>query len=85
MKIKPLGENILIKRLKQINKTNSGILLVTKDSENEQAEVIAVSPLVKSIKPKDKIIFKNYSLDTLEIDGIELNFIKLENIIAIAK
>jgi len=85
MQIKPLSENILIKRLKAKDKTSTGVLLTVKDDEIEQGEVITVSQEVKKIKAKDKIIFKNYSLDIIDLDGEELVFIKLENIIAIVK
>lgn len=85
MTIEPKQDYILIKRLKQKDTSSMGVLLVTKDSENEVAEVLEVSSNVTEVKAGDKILFKNYAIDTLEIDGSEFNFIKAENVIAIIK
>lgn len=83
MNIEPKQDYILIKRLKQKNTSDSGVLLVTKDSENEVAEILKVSKSIDHVKSGDKILFKNYAIDVVELDGEELSFIKYESIIAI--
>ena len=85
MKIKPLEDNILIKRSKPVEKSANGVMLVTKDNEVEKGIVISVSSTIKDIKKGNCVLFKNYSLDTINIDDEELNFIKKENIIALVQ
>lgn len=83
MKIEPKQDYILIKRLKQKDTSSMGVLLVTKDNENEVAEILEVSRGIDYVKIGDKILFKNYAIDVVELDGEELSFIKYESIIAI--
>lgn len=85
MKIKPLEDNLLIKRSKPVEKSANGVMLVTKESEVEKGIVIAVSSTIKGVKKGDCVLFKNYSLDTISLDDEELNFIKKENIIALVQ
>jgi|TARA_R100001443_G_scaffold90520_1_gene97035 chaperonin GroES len=44
MKMKPMGDQILVKRKKDENKTKSGIIISAEASEFGYAEVIAVGP-----------------------------------------
>lgn len=83
MTIEPKQDYILIKRLKQKEKSEAGVLLVTKDSENEVAEVLEIGKKIDDIKIGNKILFKNYAIDVVELDGEELSFIKLESVIAV--
>lgn len=85
MKIKPLEDNILIKRSKPADRSTNGVMLVTRDNEVEKGIVISVSAVIKNIKKGDCVLFKNYSVDTINMDSEELNFIKKENIIAIVQ
>ena len=44
MKMKPMGDQILLKKQKGQEKTKSGIILTTNSSNYEYADVIAVGP-----------------------------------------
>ena len=44
MKMKPMGDQILVKSKKNENKTKSGIIISAESSEYGYAEVIAVGP-----------------------------------------
>jgi chaperonin GroES len=88
-KIKPLGENVLIKMRKQERKTKSGIVLPdTADDEKPQiGEVIAVGDDSKKIKVKagDKIIFAKYSGTEIKVDNEEFLILKSEDILAVVE
>ena len=79
MKIQPLNNNILceVKKFESV----SGIILSNSDTRMDEAEVIAVSKEIKTIKVKDIIFLKNYSTDEIEVEGRKLCFIKGENVL----
>lgn len=88
-KIKPLGDNVLVKMKKQEKKTQSGIVLPdTADDEKPQiGEVIATGDDSKKIKVKagDKIIFAKYSGTEIKVDNEEYLILKSEDILAIVE
>lgn len=94
MKLKPLGDNIVVKAMSKEEVTKSGIILPeTVDKEKpEQGEVIAVGPgkildsgqrSVMEVKTGDKILFKKYSPDDFKIDGQEVLVLSQSDVIAI--
>lgn len=88
-KIKPLGDNVLVRMRKQERKTKSGIVLPdTADDEKPQiGEVMAVGDDSKKIKVKagDKIIFAKYSGTEIKIDNEEFLILKSEDILAVVE
>ncbi len=82
--MRPINGYILIKVEKKPTKTSSGVKIVN-DQENrlERAEVLAVPDMCMDICPKDFIYYKTFSLDTIQIDGKELNFVKADDVLAI--
>ncbi len=94
MKIKPLGDRVVIKNLEAQETTASGIVLPGSAQEKPQyAEVVAVGPggLVdgKEVKMEvqvgDKVIFSKYSGTEIKIDGDELVIVRQSDILAIAE
>lgn len=95
MKLKPLGDHVIVKPMKQEEVTKSGIVLPdTTDKEKpEQGEVIAVGPgkwdedgekrIPVSVKVGDKVIFKKYSPDEVEVDDEEYLVLSESDIMAI--
>ncbi|MFA6304477.1 MAG: co-chaperone GroES [Patescibacteria group bacterium] len=94
MKLKPLGDNIVVKGISKEETTKSGIILPeTIDKEKpEQGEVVAVGPgkildngnrASMEVKVGDKIIFKKYSPDDFKIDGQEVLILSQSDVIAI--
>ncbi len=91
--LKPLNDRILIKPLKENEKTSSGIFLPqTAEEKSDKGEIIAVGPgkLLKngerstmSVKPGDKVLFKKYSADEVKIDKEEYLIVSEEDILAI--
>ncbi len=94
MKLKPLHDNVVIKTLSQEEVTKSGIVLPdTVDKEKpEKGEVVAIGPGKRqdngqvaqmSVKVGDKVVFKKYSPDEVEIDNEEYLVLNESDIIAI--
>lgn len=94
MKLKPLGNKVVLKPVSEEEKTESGIILPdTVDKEKkEEGEVVAVGPgkLLESgkrsemdLKPGDKVLFKKYGMDDYEIDGEEYLIGDVDDIVAI--
>lgn len=94
MKIQPLLDHILIKPIKEEEKTKSGILLPeTAEKERpEQGEVMAVGPGRKteegkvipvSVKPGQKVLFTKYGPNEIKVEGKEYLIAKEEDILAI--
>jgi chaperonin GroES len=81
--IKPLFDQVQIEVKKAETMTSSGIILTQKDDQKlEQATVLAIGPDVEWLKVGDEILFKAYSSDTIELNGVELSFVKEENVLA---
>jgi chaperonin GroES len=94
MRIKPLGDRVVIKRLEAEEKTKSGILLTGAAKEKPQeAEVVAVGPgaivdgtrIELEVKVGDKILFSKYAGTEVKIDGEEYTILKQEDILAIVE
>lgn len=74
VKIKPIGENILVRPNDEETKTSSGIVLpdTVNKEKPQKGEVIALGTCADpkfSVKVGDIVIFKKYSPDEIEIDG----------------
>jgi len=86
IKVKPLGDNVLVKPEKADKKTQSGIFLPESASEErpQQGKVIEVGES-KDIKVKKNknVIFKRYSGTEVKIEGEEYLIVKNEDILAI--
>ena len=86
-KIKPLGDNVLVKVKKQEKKTKSGIVLPdTADDEKPQiGEIVAVGDDNEKIKVKvgENIIFAKYSGTEIKLDNEEYLILKSEDILAV--
>ena len=89
MKIKPLGDRVVLKPLEVEETTAAGIVLPdTVDKEKpEQAEVISVGSgdkLAKlNIKVGDKVIFSKYAGSEVKIDNIEYKVVSHEDVLAV--
>ena len=92
MKLKPLGDRVVIKQLEAEEKTKSGIVLPGNAQEKPQeAEVIAVGPggvidgkeVKMEVKIGDKIIYSKYAGTEVKIDKEEYIIVKQGDILAI--
>lgn len=96
MNIQPLGDRVLIKQLRQKEKTKGGIYLPdTAKEKPQEGEVIAVGKgkvldngniQELEIKVGDKILYGKYSgNEIITDDGNELLILREEDIMAILK
>jgi chaperonin GroES len=82
MKLRPLHDRVIVKRLEQETKTASGIVIPDNAAEKpDQGEVLAVGPgkrndkgdfVQLNIKVGDRVLFGKYSGQTVKVDGDEL-------------
>lgn len=92
MTIKPLADNVLIKRLEAQETTKSGIVLPGSAQEKpEVAEVIAVGPggtvdgkeIAMNVKTGDKVILSKYAGTDVKLDGEEYIIVRMADIKAV--
>lgn len=86
--IRPLGANVLIKRVEAEEKTKGGIILASSAKETPQiAEVIAVGPGTEDVrvdvKEGEKVIFKRYGGTDIEYEGEEYIILAYGDILAV--
>lgn len=86
--IRPLGDNVVIKRLEAEEKTKGGIILSSAAKEVPQvAEVLAVGPgtadVEMMISVGEKVIFKKYGGTEIEYNGEELIILPYNDILAV--
>ena len=95
MKLRPLHDRVIIKRLDNERKTSSGIVIPDNAAEKpDQGEILAVGngkvgddgkvrPL--GVKVGDKVLFGKYSGTEVKIDEIEHLIIREEDILGIVE
>ena len=88
MKLRPLGDKIVLKQLEAEETTKSGIILTPKAQEKpQQAEVIAVGPgtddVKMEVKKGDKVIYSKYSGTEVKDDDETLIICSQKDILAI--
>lgn len=94
MKIKPLGDKVVIKMLECEETTKSGIVLPGSAKEKPQvAEVVAVGPgtvvdgkeVKMEVKVGDKVLTSKYSGTEVKLDGQEYTILKQGDILAVVE
>ncbi len=94
MKVRPLGDKIIIKRAEAQSKTESGIYLpeTAKDKPKEGKIVALGSGILNketgkyipfSVKKGDRVIFNSYAGTEIKIDGEELLIMTEDDILGI--
>jgi len=93
MKIRPLHDRVIVKRLEEERTTASGIVIPDSATEKpDTGEVVAIgtgkvlddgSSKALDVKPGDKVIFGKYSGQTVKVDGDELLVMREEDIMGV--
>lgn len=93
MKIRPIHDRIIVKRLEEERKTASGIVIPDSAAEKpEQGEVKAVGGGKRlddgkvwpvDVKVGDRVLFGKYSGQTVKVDGEELLVMREEDIMGV--
>ncbi len=93
MKLRPLHDRVIVKRLEEERKTASGIVIPDTVAEKpDQGEILAVGNgkvgddgkvRTLDVKVGDKVLFGKYSGQTVKVDGEELLVMREEDIMAV--
>ncbi|MGL5693792.1 MAG: co-chaperone GroES [Peptostreptococcaceae bacterium] len=94
MKIRPLADRVVIKKVEAEEKTASGIVLPGAAKEQPQiAEVVEVGPggvvdgkeIKMELKVGDRVIFQKYSGTEVKLEGQEYTILKQSEILAVVE
>lgn len=93
MKLKPLNDRVLVKRLEGEEVTKGGIIIPDSAKEKPmKGEVVAVGPgkvgddgkkVKMTVAKGDKVLFNKYAGTELKIDGEEFLVMREDDILAI--
>ncbi|MBA4418427.1 MAG: co-chaperone GroES [Syntrophus sp. (in: bacteria)] len=95
MKVKPLQDRILIKRIAEEEKTKGGIIIPDAAKEKPQeGMVVAVGDgkvlesgqrVAPQVKAGDKILFGKYSGTEIKVDGEEHLILREDDVLAVVE
>jgi chaperonin GroES len=93
MKIRPLADRILVKRIEQDEVKKGGIIIPdTAKEKPQEAEVVAVGPgkldesgkrIAMEVKKGDRILIGKYSGTEVTIDGDEHLILREDDVLAV--
>ena len=95
MKLRPLADRVIVKRVEQETKTASGIVIPDNVAEKpDQGEVLSVGPgkrnergdiVAMNVKKGDRVLFGKYSGQTVKVKGEELLVMREEDIMGVVE
>jgi len=92
MRIKPLGDRVVIKMIETEETTKSGIVLPgTAKEKPQEAEIVAVGPgglvdgkeVTMEVKVGDRVLISKYAGTEVKIDNVEYTILRQTDILAI--
>ncbi|MEK7309207.1 MAG: co-chaperone GroES [Planctomycetota bacterium] len=93
MKLKPIGDKIIVERIEPENKTKGGIVLPDNAKEKpKEGKIIAIgegklmdngSRVAPSVKVGEKVIFTSFAGSEVKIDNKEFLIMNEEDILAV--
>ncbi len=93
MKLRPLQDRIIVKRVEEEGKTAGGIFIPeTAKEKPQQGEIIAVGKgkltedgklLPMDVKVGDKVLFGKYSGSEIKLDGIDYLIMREDDILGV--
>jgi chaperonin GroES len=93
MKIRPLNDRLLVKRLKEEEKTAGGIIIPDSAKEKPaEGEVIAVGPgkstdkgerVAPQVKKGDRVLFSKYGGTDVKLDGEDYLIMREDDVLGI--
>jgi chaperonin GroES len=93
MKIRPLGDRIVVKRIKEEDKTKGGIIIPdTAKEKPQEGRVVAVGKgkvtesgklLAPELRAGDRILFGKYSGSEVTLDGEEHMIMREDDILGV--
>lgn len=95
MKIRPLHDRVLVKRLEEMNKTKGGIIIPDNAKEKPSEGIVEAvgngfvaedgKILPMSVKVGDKVLFAKWSGNEIKIGGEDRLIIKESEILAVVE
>lgn len=95
MNIKPLHDRILVRRVDEVTKTNSGIIIPDTAKEKPSEGVVEavgtgrVSPdgkvIAMTVKAGDRVLFGKYAGTEIKVDGESRLIVREEDVLAIVE
>ena len=94
MKLRPLLDKVVIKKVEAQETTKAGIILPDSAKEKpEVSEIVAVGPgglvdgkeVKMTVKVGDKVITSKYSGTEVKADGVEYSIVRQSDILAIVE
>jgi len=95
MKIRPLNDRILVKRLEEEAKTAGGIIIPDSAKEKPaEGEIIAVGPgkmnkqgdrIAMDVKPGDRVLFSKYGGTDVKIEGEDYLIMREDDILGVVE
>ncbi len=95
MKIRPLNDRLLVKRLEEITKTAGGIIIPDSAKEKPaEGEIIAVGPgkvndkgdrVALQVKAGDRVLFSKYGGTEVKLDGVDYLIMREDDIMGIVE
>ncbi len=95
MKIRPLHDRVIVKRLEEERTTASGIVIPDSATEKpDQGMVLAIGAgkkddngkaIALDVKVGDKVLFGKYAGQTVKVDGEELLVMREEDIMGVVE
>jgi chaperonin GroES len=93
MRIKPLQDRVIVKRIEEEERTKGGIIIPdTAKEKPQEGKVVAVGPgkvtdegkkIVLDVKEGDRVLFGKYSGTEIKIDGEEHLIMREDDILGI--
>ncbi len=93
MKIRPLQDRVIVKRLEEEQKTAGGIIIPDTAKEKPQkGEIVAAGPGKKGedgkvtaldVKTGDKVLFSKYAGTEIKVEGEELLIMREDDIMGV--
>ena len=93
MKIRPLNDRILVKRLEEVETTAGGIIIPDSAKEKPaEGEIVAVGPgkqndqgerTAMDVKPGDRVLFSKYGGTDVKIEGDDYLIMREDDILGV--
>ena len=95
MKIRPLNDRILVKRLEEEETTAGGIIIPDSAKEKPaEGEIVAVGPgkqndqgerIAMDVKPGDRVLFSKYGGTDVKIEGDDYLIMREDDILGVVE
>jgi chaperonin GroES len=95
MKIRPLHDHLLVKRIEEQHKTSAGLIIPDSAKEKPMEAVVVAVGAGKvqedgtvrklGIKAGDRVLFTKYSGNEIQMDGVEHLILREDDVLALVE